>query len=506
MQWFDLKDLGAKLERSQEKAGAYFLKLTFENPAEARSIINSALEGWVADEKQAGLEFRNYRDLSRTSTIVAALEPFFERDQMILAKVDATKLRQGEELLGFTNPIGSDLVQSLYPTSATVAQDLVKMLDGEKRERIIARVAAAQEIMGITPSVIPFDGRGVEVWHRLAEHIGYHDATTTIAAAILRGKLAGETFRPFHDAVLDAADTGRGVPNLDHSLESDIRAVRLTEYLQGVHDLYADRDHGWDEAYVYRAFMREIEANFDVWDGKALGAPISEPESYNTKFVADPSMPGSWKSRMFMRVSSAIEKSAEMLGIAPRDLFGDRTIFHLGKRVGVQNTGAVGYMRGFRPKVAGEVLDMRTIKFSPSIAGVLVHEIGHGIDLSHRPHLKVEDAEAILLDDTGIRQYLNWLVDQNEQIPAQHAAYLKGPKEMIARSFEAAMADHMRKSNDPDFLSGGGVVAINGGFDHAPHSELTERFVAGLKEIISLTRKYRLEASEEKRAGASLSM
>ncbi len=504
MQWFDLKNHGAKLERSQELTGAYFLKLTFEKPAEASAIINSALEGWVPNENLPGIEFRNYRDFSRTSTIVAALEPFFERDQLILAKVDAAKLQQNEELLGFTNPIGADLVQSLYPSKTMVAQNLVRMLDSEKRDRIIARVEAAQSIMGITPSVVPFDGRAVEVWHRLASHIGYFDATATMSAAILRAKLAGENYRSFQDAVLAAADSGKGIPDLDHGLESDKRALRLADYIQDVHSQYADRDHGWDEAYFYRGFMRRIEANFAVWDGKVLGAGLTDPESYNTKFVADPSMPASWKNGMFMRVSMAMEKAAEMLDISPRDLFADRAIFHLGKRIGVGE--ALGYQRGFRPKVGGEVVEMRTIKISPSSAGVAVHEMGHGVDLSHRQFLKVEDAEAILLDDTGIRQHVNWLVDQNRRISDQHAAYLKSPVEMIARSFEAALADHLRKANDPDFLSAGGVVALNGGFDHAPHSALTERFVAGLKEIISLTRKYRLEASEQKHAGASLSM
>ncbi|WP_320188639.1 hypothetical protein RMS29_027715 (plasmid) [Agrobacterium rosae] len=504
MQWFDLKNLGAKLERSQEASGAYFLKLSFENTAEASAIIGSALEGWVASEEKPGIEFKNYRDFSKISTIVAALEPFFDRDQVIMAKVDAGKLRQGEELLGFTNPIGADLVQALYPSKDTVAQDLVRMLDGDKRNKIIARVVAAQDIMGITPSVVPFDGRAVEVWHQLALQIGYFDATATMSAAILRAKLAGEVFRPFQEAVLNAAEIGRGVPHLDHRLESDQRALRLAEHLQEQYVQFGDRDHGWDEAYFYRGFTRAIEANFAVWDGKALGSPQIEPESYSAKFVADPSMPGSWKSGIFMRVSMAMEKAAEMLKIPPRDLFADRTIFHLGKRIGADD--ALGYQRGFRPKVAGELVSMRTIKMSPSAAGVVVHEMGHAIDLSHRHHLKVEDAEAILLDDTGIRQYINWLVDQNAHVSEKHAAYLKSPVEMIARSFEAAMADHMRRSGDSDFVSGGGIVALNGGFDHAPHSDLTERFVAGLAEVISLTRKYRFEASEEKRAGASLSM
>lgn len=507
MQWFDLKVFGAKLERSREASGPYFLKLSFEKAAPSDAIINSALEGWVASEERPGGEFRNYREFSRTSTIVAALEPFFTREQLIQVKTEASKLRQGEELLGFTNPIGADHSLSLYPEQDAVARNLEKLI-APNRDRILARVAAAQEVIGSTPAFVAFEGRAVEVWHQLAGHFGYHDATTTMMAAILRAKSAGEHFHAFHDAILSASESGRGLPSLDYDLSSDKASLVATEEHQRLYDAFGDRDHGWNEDYFHRRFIRQVEANFAVWDGKALGLPQLDPESYGTNFKADPSMPASWRSRMFMRASMAIEQSAQMIGIHPRELFGDRINFHLGKRVGMGR--ALGYFRQFAPSVAGEIVAMRTIKFSPNVAGVMVHEMGHGVEFSHRREgsasLKREDIEAILLDDTGIRIFANWQVDQDEGLDDRMRAYLKDPSEIIARSFEAALADHLRAKEDHDFLAAGGMVALNGGYDHAPHRDLTARFVKGLHEVVSLTRKFRLEAEEEKRAGTSLSM
>lgn len=504
MQWFDLKDHGAKLERSQEPKGAYFMRLTFDEPCDANAIINSALEGWVATEARPGTEFRNYREFSKTSSIVAALEPFFDRDQLIMAKVDASKLRQGEELRGYTNPIGADLAQSLYPQRSAVAQDLVRLLDSEKRERILSRVAAAQEIMGTSPGVVAFDGRAVEVWHKLARHFGYHDATAAMSATFHRAKSAGEAFSEIHDALMKASETGSSLPKLNENLGADRTGLLIAEHLQHRSQLHADSALGWDDAYFYRGFVRHVEAHFAVWDHKAVGEPLDDPESYSSKFVADPAMPGSWKTGLFYRASKAIEQSAEMLGVTPRDLFADRTIFHLGKRLGQGE--ALGYHRTYRPKVAGETVDMRTIKFGPHVAGVMVHEMGHAVDYSHRPHLKVEDAVAILIDETGIRSFVTEQIDADDNIDGGHRAYLKQPEEIIARTFEAALADHQRQAGDRDFAQAGGVVALNGGFDHAPPSELTGKFVKGMREIMMLTRDYRLEAEEEKRAGAAISM
>lgn len=497
MQWFDLKDLGGKLERSQEPEGAYFMRLSFAEPCDARSIINSALEGWVATEERPGTEFRNYRDFTRTSAIVSALEPFFERDQIVLSKVDSAKLRQGEELRGYINPIGADLESGLYPSKSEVAQNLARMLNEDVRQRILDRVLAAQEVMGTAPNGVSFEGRAVEVWRSLSANFGYHDATAVMLATFGRAKSAGERFAELHDAALNAAATGKSLPKLDDGLRADSEALQICERYRTYFQDYGDDALGWDEEYVYRGFTRAVDANFAVWDNNAIGMPIDDPDGFGARLAADPSMPVSWKSGMLFRASKAIEQSARMLATSPRELFATDTTFHLGKRVGYAD--ALGYHREFRPIVAGEALNMRTIKFSPHRAGVMVHEMGHAIDLSHRQFLKTEDADALLLDETGIREFVEDMVDARDDLDEGYKRYLKSPKEIVARSFEAALADHQRGAGERDFAKAGGVVALNGGFDYAPPAELTQKFVHALQGVMNIVRSYKLDAEDEKR-------
>lgn len=505
MRWFDLKDLGGKLERLRNGEGVFHLRLTLTEDAAANAEADDVLAaaGWQVAEPNV---FDNYRRLDKLSDILDAIRPFFSQAEDLVRFARPQKsLQQGEQVQGFVSALVDD-ADKIQPELSEVAANLQGMVSS-KREAIVARVAAAQKLAGIAgPQSKLFNNDGFHLWEKLAGHFGYREATSAMIAVLHLGEEKGELFEAAHEDLLDAAESGRALPKISsQSGLVPMMMIRLDNQANIVSQLKLRSER---EAYLN--FMRYLKAHYQTWDGARLSFQDrwEEPEAYGNRFLADPAMPQAWKTDTQHRTSSLIEKVAAIMEMEPRLLFGGASrIFHLGRSVGRE---ALGYRRNKDYKVAGEVLNVAAVKTSPYHSGVLLHELAHEIDLSNaHPDLlgmSVKERSRILLEETGVRQQVAASVEMAE-MDESYKAYLLSDVEIIARTFEVAITDRLAEMGEKGTAAAGGVYAAHGGSYFAPAPEPARQFLAALTEIVHLAKDKRiereLEAQEARRSSAA---
>ena len=499
VKWFDLSDHGGKLERPRDDAGVHHVRLALDRPVAAAALDPAAAQGWVGSEADPGRLFTNYRRFEKLSELVTALGPFFPEDVVTASKADVRKLRRGEVVEGFDDP-AFDASAGMLPPLDQVASNLVSM-PAAMRERILARVAAAQQLSGVGPGA---DGGtllrndGFRLWRDLSARFGVRDATVALVSTVFLAQERGEAFTAAHDALLAAADAGSGLPVANGAARQ--RAEILVSHPALAYQMFGGLDPSWTEERFYQNALRSVNGFYRMWDGAHFDFS-HEPdaaESFGHRFLADPGLPISWRHDAYHRASAALRGASGMLGVDARDLFhGRNQLFHLGKGTG---DGALGYHHTQHFIVSGEKVSVAAIKFSPFHAGVLMHEVGHGIDLSHRADLSpAASAEVMerLIGETGIREHVSSLVERAGWLPLHYRAYLLQPDEIVARSFESAMADRLIAAGDPNFERIGGIATLNGGVYFSPTPEQGLRFVSALREIVGEAKERRLDAERD---------
>lgn len=495
VKWFDLSERGGKLERPQDKAGVYHLRLTLERPVAAAALEPAAAQGWIGSEAEPGRLFANYRRFEKLSEIVTALGPFFPEEAVAASKVDVRKLRRDEVVEGFDDP-AFDAGTGMLPGLDRVGADLVSM-PAAMRDRILARVAAAQQLSGVGPGA---DGSailrqdGVRLWRDLSARFGVRDATVALASTVLLAQERGESFESAHRALLAAAETGSGLPMAEGRAQR--RAEAMASRYARAYEAFGALDPSWTEERFFREVMIEVPGLYRMWDGARFdfARELDAPEAFGNRFLADPGIPGSWRHDAYHRVSASLRGVASMLGVEPRELFnGQVQLFHLGKGTG--DTG-IAYHRTSTYVVGGEQVGVAAIKFSPFRSGALVHEVGHGIDFSHRATLP-SDAMERLIGATEVREHVSAMVARATWLSPERRAYLLAPEEIVARSFEAALADRCIAAGDPDFEAVGGAAMLNGSVHFSPPPELSRRFVSALREVVREAKERRLDADQD---------
>lgn len=499
IKWFDLKDAGAKLERRQAESGEFFVRLSLQDAVSPEKMHEAASLGWIpADADKAGKEFSNFGKVSRLSELVSMVSVFLPEETILKGKTDVSKLRQGEEVKGFTDPAA--LVSNLTASRESVAQN-IERLPEHVRERIIARVDAAQKLLGGEPDVAGalFQNDGIRLWKRLSDQYGVRSATQAMAGVLAVAQYKGEDFRQVHDALLRAAETGSGLPEITG--RAQYRAEAVISHLDSLKEIHeAVAPGAWSESRFYQSFPKHFRANYRVWDGAAIDHTneTDKPEIVGAKFYADPAFPTGWKKDMAFRVSSAIHNMANTLGVLPRDLLspkGNRMI-HLGN---IPTSEARGYARSSEYKMGGERVNVQAIKITPFDIGVFVHELGHAIDFNIRNGWGENASPEVLraiLDGTGVRKEINAFLDvarSKNLFSDKHLAYLEMPEEMIARSFEASMQDHAEIENDPFNRAGGGVAMNFPAVSLMPTPATAAKFLETVKTSLRNTLDSRLD-------------
>ena len=501
VKWFDLSERGGKLERPQDEAGVYHLRLTLERPVAAAALEPAAAQGWVGSEAEPGRLFTNYRRFEKLSEIVTALGPFFPEEAVAASKVDVRKLRRDEVVEGFDDQaFGAGT--GMLPGLDRVGADLASM-PAAMRDRILARVAAAQQLSGVGPGA---DGSallrqdGVRLWRDLSVRFGVRDATVALASTVLLAQERGESFEAAHRALFAAAETGSGLPMVEGRARQ--RAEAMANRFARAYEAFGGLDPSWTEERFFREVMIEVPGLYRMWDGARFdfARELDAPEAFGNRFLADPSIPGSWRHDAYYRVSASLRGAASMLGVEPRELFnGQVQLFHLGKGTG--DTG-LAYHRTSTFVVGGEQVGVAAIKFSPFHSGAVVHEVGHGVDVSHRAALASNAMEHLatmdrLIGVTGVGEHVSAMVERATWLSAECRAYLLTPEEIVARSFEAALADRSIAAGDPDFEVVGGAAMLNGSVNFGPTPELGWRFVSALREVVREAKERRLDADQD---------
>lgn len=485
--WFDLKNLGAKLERPADEQGNFFMKLTFEKAVEPQVIVDAAKSGWVAENGDlAGRAFSNYGTVGRVSEIVAMLSPFLPEEAVIATKTDSSRLRQNEVIKGFVAPLSQAV---LVPPVAEVASNMLRMPEG-KRDVVLARVAAAQKTMGVAAGADGaslFMDNGMELWGRLRAKFGGIDATKAMYGVIRLANAKGERFGAAHDALLKAAETGEGLPCLDDEMAGFMvgRALKMREYMGSMAGKFI-------EERFLRQMIQWSKLNYRAWDGAAF--PNAEnpdaPELFGAVFRADPGIPKAWRHDIGHRVSAAISGMAEALGISPRELFqGARQIIHLGT-IGPDAGGAEGYMQSGEFRIAGQRVEVKAIKITPFTSGALIHELWHAVDRNARsgPSSALsEDMLRAMTLKSGLMDEVQEFVGRARAeggIDDKHAHYLMTPEELIARAGEAVMTDRAFTSGDPNFRNLGGIAMLSGEAYFQPTPETAARFLVEARSVV----------------------
>lgn len=508
MNWFDLKSEGAKLDRPQDANGNFFVRLSFNEPVDPEVIVRASRYGWQAsDGDKAGLEFRNYGSFDRLSQLLRMVSVFVPEETVRKLKVDSERLTQGEEIKGFTAPI---VRADLVPDRAEVERNLTLMASNEKRERIIARVGAAQKVMGVSAHAgnALFNNDGAMLWKRLCEQFGGKDATRAMLGVLRVGLRQGELFSGVQKSLMDAAETGHGLPMDVAVSERAVNNMLMQRTLMG--DAGAEID---DERFLRQIFLSAGRVNYRVWDAARLNNynRDGEPDLAGVKFIGDSGLPKSWKRDVQWRISDTLSGISAALGVPARDLFnGKAPIIHLGMLAG-NGTGPKGYHATQTSKIGGVVTNVRAIKISPFECGALVHEIGHAVEQRAR---SVSESHADAMMDamivkTGVHSEVGQSVGRAREaglITDEHADYLMKPTELVARSFEAALTNHAISQGDEFCARYGGVLSLSGAMYFQPSPETAQKFLMAMTEVMNEARNLRIENEHTVQNDTELSM
>lgn len=494
LQWFDLKDQGAKLERPDNGRGETFLRLSLGEEASPEQIKLAAARGWIPDDNQPGKVFTNFTRFSRLSEVADLVSAFIEREKVTSSKADASRLSQGEIIRGFADASLSQTA-GMLPKLSDVAGSLDVMPD-ELRQRILSRVEAAQKLVGIAPGAdgsALFRNDGAAMWRSLTDKFGAHDATKAMLTVMHLAEIAGEDFQTAHNALIETAlgdvplDFGVSGRALDFA---EARALRTVDHIAAEAKVLQGYDRRWTDDKFYRAFMQTTKAQYRTWDGARIDfSGVSDaPSMFGNTLRCDPNLPTAWRHDMGHRISHTIQFVAMELGVSPHELFhGKKQLFH----VGLTSENTVGYRAEVGMKIGGVVHRATAIKVNPFMSGALVHEIGHGVDLSARHSSSSSHSDEMMhamLVDTGVQAEVSEMVDRLEaaQLASpKYAAYLKMPEEIIARSFEAAIAERADMAGDEFYREFGGMTVLNGSIAPQPTPDNALKFLEVLRQVVS---------------------
>lgn len=492
--WLNLSSVGAKLERLQDDRRVPYLLLTVADPFQVDDAKRGKLSeiGWVEGVGDDAARFANYGEFSRLSEVIASLEPLWKAEtlrEMVAAPYDLT---QGEQVLtGAVKSSLDDENREQFPSNDSVAANLM-LLPPEARERILARVNAVQQLVGVgvgAGAMRPFDYDAHGVWQKLATHFGYREATRAIVGTLRLAKNASEKFQTLHDAVMTAAESGSGLP--DGKLFGAFTAT-VIDRQAALAAALGDLDPSWDEEFFFRGAFENVDGAFyRIFDGASIGFDArSAPEEFGHKFKAAPTIPRSWLPDAFHRVSKTISTISEALSVNETALFGGSSqLFHMTEAAVGGGAIASHVQRQYRFQ-DGDRQAARLVQFSPLAGGALVHEIGHGVDASHRADRANASEIERIIREAGIDKFV---IEQfsrvNDVVAESYQRYAISNDEIFARSFDAAMVTYALSKGDHGLQSIGGALGTFGRVhDFGPTPAMAAKFLNGVREMVEAKR------------------
>lgn len=473
MKWFDLSTLGAKLESVRNANGLFSLQIELKETISEEKLKEAIKNGWVAKPDTEGKVFNNYSVFTKLSGIKKSLTPFFDDAVIDELIVEATNLRQGEKLEAYEPFIRNPKAAS---TMTVIDSNIASIMSSETRKRIKARILGAQKFLGLNNNDKQlFDGRGLDVWKSLSSKFGYEAATSVMIACIERAEKAGDIFEKFYNDVINA-DAGGALPKLDRNLDG--YAYNLINRFKHNFALLKKFDSSCEEELFYQNFILYAHCIYSVWDSAKFNSIEAFSHNIkNLKYTSDPAMPLSWKNGICSRTNQALETVGKFLDLPHQKIFSSRCTIHLNKSIEMETKNGLAAL--------DDILNYSIIRITPYTAGTFVHELGHILDFQYLSNKENPNCQKEILDKllskTGVGKYIDQVVDL---LSTSLKEYYKNPHEKIARTFEMAIANELRKENDRDFLTAGGVVAINGGFCFTPPPDLCEEFLTEFKAQI----------------------
>ncbi|MCV9909589.1 hypothetical protein OIV19_18470 [Brucella sp. HL-2] len=462
--WFDLRNVGAILERIKNDESGVFLKLTVKEPAdylEKASDIVSA--GWQASADEPNVFINNNR-MDAMSDIKASLCAFFDKDAIALN--DLSKL-PGNIYVG-----GYERGKSASPE--TILSNILG-LDDASQEKILKRVVAAAALAGLNNQVkVPFDGQLLKVWDAVYDRYPEH-ATGMIVLAVqeyTEGNI--EKFELLENAIMQDSIVG-AYYKIPYELEAKIHKISAeidnSIYVKGARLPQKDGMLSYKEA-AKKCHLGFLHQNLS-------GAPVTFLDAHivrkrasgeklpdkvgNINIRYEASLPTELKWQSSQRIIAAVQAFESVFGNGTDSVFGPHSL-----TIMVTKNGMPDNALGLYKARASTDISVSQVIYSPYSAYALVHELAHAMDFGNRnigldasdPGSTESKFKRVIIDTHAahqVRGFVESAIKEGADMSQQHADYLQNPSEIFARSVHAVMIDHYLAKGDSELQALGGA-------------------------------------------------
>lgn len=513
--WFDMNNLGARLDRVplDDLSSSYKLRLTvWDTKAVATSdpalVDEIQRDGWVRVESDGSAAvFENAQPANSASAVAAKVGLFFPEADV---KANLKPIRdhaEKPEVFGL-KPQGTDYV----------LKQLVEGVDQSDLIRMANTLNLAQrkaDALRQKQEVSLFAGNGVEVFNALHNHMVNRPENPwneIEGAAYVRSLMERASQSSLDQTARLMGDLGRALRDGDREATEDLVAavVRPTENWSADDAArHPDLDNGFRKKLIESVELAaRAENKIDVaeiavghqWGGQSIPAlaMTSDPEitrnSASEVFVElkhdfpfdvreDGSTPTVQAAQSLAAIKKAFLATADAMGLPPENVLKNNNarFLRLSNDAVSGDSAVLGYQAAV--KVDDESV-VQAISTSVKSGRSFIHELGHAVDFSWGFTDQERDE---CLARSGVTGAIHDEIDRRFPPEAMDArAYYRDPKEMFARMFDAHICNVARENGDHSLQSIGGAHTT-GGYDFgAPFGniEATSSFMDEVRATI----------------------
>ncbi|GAA5666085.1 hypothetical protein Brsp07_04594 [Brucella sp. NBRC 14130] len=478
--WFDFGDEATVRLRKIGSDVTLRLELATMPPAE---IVRRALDAyWKRANNEAGVVFDHYGPVSKLSEVSEHLSCFFGPD-----RVRAALVERGMPKLEINAPTAvkedvQDKVQSLLAGLPGAPAGLIE--HAKRTVELAGQITSAR--LGAA-KVLPFEGRGFEVYDELVRLGGDYDAALVWASAVHAAARHGDGWESAVGEVMDMAAGGRFY--LTEIPEAVAQfCARSKEAVEIVAEVTGEKP---PLAAVLRGDIVQMLGDglgYRAYDG-ALVQPKGAPDLGTAKYRPQAGVSMEIAAEAKSRISAAMGAAARAIGLPKDALFGVNSVtFNLTPVVSRRSAGTAGQASIMSYRNAEHQLAAGSITISPTRPAALVHEIGHQI---HYGGNASEIAAAVerhpFMRDVRI---ITSRLEERQFITAKYGEYLNDPYEVFARAF-----DEFVVAQNPDAAAYGGCLAACKQSNQVPGGEALKAFMGDMRRLV-------VESHAEVRAAA----
>lgn len=499
MNWFDLSELDAKLERVRKGPGLYVLQISLgADDPRLSDLTAERLEthGWLPEVGEAGdVKFINHRVILKAADVAQSLTVFFDEQQIRDAYKPLDTMSQGEVVEGLKT---RDM--------ASVADFEAEMVGVSPKDasRIISAIgSAADKFAKIQRAGVShlFDGRGTELLAKLADEVG----AATAAAALLSVTQSHRniTLEVALENVLNAPSP---IPESIRDRVTALVPKPLVEHISSEIETWRSAD-----GIMSDGKGTQLDAALGQLRGKVpilvlepvKDSPLSTDEleaGLGMVVRRDKSLPTSVYRHTLTSLNEALDAVADAIQqdrsrIVPEQ---GSVVLRVARKFAMADERFLGVRRTAEVDTEGDdVQSVSAIAVSAIYGGSFVHEIGHLVESGYGI---TDDERREILDAVGVRGRVFRAVRQDlesERIDDDFAAYLRSDSEIFARTFEAAIINRALQEGDETLSSVGGLTSGFRGDHYSPigDNQLTEKFLSEVSKLID--RKLSLEHAKK---------